>query len=477
MTREINELALNCGKQLLSPQTGFIHHFYHSQDTDPQQTIPVYENVLYALALLQSRTVENMTEGMHLLEKLLAFQNLEIGQFPIYLHDYPNCKDPYLGIRLLAPFYWIHKHFGHVLGIPLKQKLEASILLLLQFSQTTPYSITLREAAAQQAFGTVFQDKDLLQKGKNKLDELCEMGEVDSWHSTDYLADMLIGLQMIYPSLLNSPWKHLWKYLNQTWHHKIHAYIGPIVREEQAKEEPAPRLYDIFMGTLMGVFPPRILQPKQIIHLQAALIQPFGDLLEPAIEHSLEGMHRNNQWHIDSFPDWACTILNKDSLIDPTHNRTYTPFRLIWGDLARVHTLCCQGGDILVNHNKNSTYELAITLPEGVDLENRERQREVNFFLDLHPEAVIKVNGESANTFEAGQELTIQSGNMRVSIQFTILEGKGQFLGHLMRGNRPSQICAKGQHRFNAYDWQFVWRTIRRQGVVKLGVKINIHST
>lgn len=477
MTRELNDLALACGRHFLSSQTGYLHHYYHSQESDVQHTIPIYENVLFALALLRTKTVENMTEGMALLEKLLAFQNKE-GQFPIYVHEYPNCKDLYLGIRLLAPFYWILKHFGHVLGADLKQKMEHTIRLLLSNNQTVPYSIAVREAAAQHAFGLLFQNEEWTRQGSNRLDELCQQGHVDSWHSTDYLADLLIGLQMVYSSLLNSPWKDLWHYINQTWHPLCHTYVGPNVREEQAKEEPSPRVYDLFLGYFSGQFPSRVLNSIQVYQLQAALIQPTEDRLELPMDH-LEGFYRGNGWMLYSKPEWACTLLNKNQQLDPINNRTYTPFRLVWGDLTRVHTLVCQGSEILVNYQAEdpSTIDLIFTLPEGIDLENRDKQREVNFFLDLHPEAIIKVNSHAANTFEMGQTVTIESGKMKISIQFSILEGSGQFLGHLMRSNRPSQICAKGQQRFNAYDWHLAMRTIRRQGVVRLAARIHLSSS
>ena len=96
--RRMVELALHSGRKRQSKQTGFVHYCYESSTSDPHDTIPLVENFCFALALFRSRLVESVQEGKRLLEKLLAF---EIGgNFPLYLHEYPHCKDIYLSIHL-----------------------------------------------------------------------------------------------------------------------------------------------------------------------------------------------------------------------------------------------------------------------------------------------------------------------------------------------------------------------------------------
>ncbi len=51
--------------------------------------------MLFALALLRSRTTENILEAKAIVDNLLHFQLKEgpsAGNFPKYLHEYPNCK-------------------------------------------------------------------------------------------------------------------------------------------------------------------------------------------------------------------------------------------------------------------------------------------------------------------------------------------------------------------------------------------------
>src|SRR3569832_1741282 len=91
------ELALRAGRARQSPQTGFVHHSYENLERSAE-TIPVYENFCFALALFRTKTVENVLEAKNLLERLLAFQTAE--WFPLFLHDYPLVKSRKLEIIL-----------------------------------------------------------------------------------------------------------------------------------------------------------------------------------------------------------------------------------------------------------------------------------------------------------------------------------------------------------------------------------------
>lgn len=479
--KELIELALASGRHLQSSQTNYIHYHYQSEEHEVQHSIPILENMLFALALMRSRIVETITEGKELLSRLIAFQDFSSGNFPVYLHDYPRCKDPWLGIRLFAPLYWILKQFGHVLGIELKNKVETVIRKLLSYTsqlqqgRVIPYSLAVRCAAAYQAFGDLWEEKHMADHGAKQLWDLCQLGQVDSWYSTEYLSDLLIGLQMVYPNISNSPWKPLWQYINQTWHCQAHAYVGPCIREEQEKERPLRRLYDLFLGSFLGHQLPQESRSIRFYHLHAALIQASEDKVEKQPDaFKLKGTCRGNVWTLFSELNWACTVLEKKSLLDPVTNRLYTPFRLVWGDAQHTHTLVCQGGEMTVSCNVHSfpAIDLDFILPGQVNLDDRDKQREINFYLDFHPEAKVTIEGNLATTFGLEHMVMIRSGERIFSILFSLIEGEGQFLGHLMRANRPSQIHLKGDNRFNAYDWHIFLRTIRRHGDARLRAKI-----
>src|ERR1700737_1946760 len=108
--RQLTELAVNAGRSFQSSQTGFVHHYYHAENDQDAHAIPLLENFLFALALLRTKTAENMTEAKTMIDRLLWFQSPceeSKGNFPIYLHDYPLCRDWWLGIHLLPVFFRI----------------------------------------------------------------------------------------------------------------------------------------------------------------------------------------------------------------------------------------------------------------------------------------------------------------------------------------------------------------------------------
>lgn len=116
--------------------------------------------------------------------------------------------------------------------------------------------------------------------------------------------------------------------------------------------------------------------------------------------------------------------------------------RWVWGDHSRIHTLSLEGFA-----GKMSCEQNLIRLELG-----EEAEREVELFLDLH-ECEISVNGERSTTFRLGDEVTIG----RIALTFSLVEGEGTFMGHLARGNRPSQVLKDG-----TYDNVIFLRTLRR---------------
>lgn len=487
LVKVLNEWALAAGRYLTSAQTGYIHYYYGETEQEENHTIPLLENTLFALALLRSRLVESIQESKVLLKQLLVFQNLRDegskGNFPTYLHEYPVCRNPSLGLQLLAPFYWILKHFGHILGADLRMQLEQSANHVLEYSlrfhQITPYpySFAVRLAAAQLAFGILWGNRNWQEEGIQQLEKLASR-QLEGSHTTNHLAGLLAGLQMIYPSLLNSPWRPLWLRMEQTWHHQTGCYIGPCLREWQDKGEPQCNLYDLYAGYFAGQFSRRatLLQAN---HLHAALIQPSSDKFV-VFSHPLVvgGQVKHQSWQITRLPQEAYTLLEKKEAVNPSLENTYTLFRFIWGDLHFVHSLVCQGGhyervEFAVD---DQSIHLFFHLNEQGRPEDKHREREIEFFTDFHPDVQFTLSGHTATTFELGQTLSISLGKHQLSLTFSLLEGEANFLGHLMRGNRPSQIDNKGVKRFQSYDWTIFLRTIRRKGPCRVQATIKFLS-
>jgi hypothetical protein len=480
LSKALSDWALSAGRYLQSEQTGYVHDYY-GETEQRAQTIPLVENALFALALLRSRLVEQIQEGKVLLKGLLAFQNLEegdsYGNFPIYLHAYPICKDLTLGLQLLAPFYWILKQFGHVLGLDLRHQLEKAAHLALEHSlrlhtiKPFPYSIAVRLAAAQFSFGSLWEQLEWQQEGNKQLEQLAQR-QLEGWYTTTHLGDLLVGLQMAYPSLANSQWNQLWHRMEQTWHHQMGCYMGPYIREWQEREEPQTNLYDLFGGYFARQFSQRaiLLRPY---HLYGALIQPSPDRFDINSSSSclVEGRLKQQAWQTVHTAEWAYTVLEKKEPYHPSVDKTYTPFRLIWGDRHRVHSLVCQGGCYeKVEYNlEKQAIQLVFDLRDNQAIEESNQKREIEFFVDFHPNILFTLNGHTTMTFELGQKITLSLGKHQLSLVFDLLQGEGTFLGHVMRSNRPSQAAHKGGRKsFQAYDWTFFLRTIRRQGPCRI---------
>lgn len=207
-------LALKAGAKAQSAQTGFIHF---------QDRIPLYENLCYVLALFRSHLSDQILEGRALLEKIMHFE-VE-GHFPLFLHEYPHCRDPRSTQKMAPIFFWLMRDFSSLLGENLKRKIASLQERIPSFS-LTQHPITPND-----------------------------------W------ADYLIAVQMLdeekQPPYLEKVYRE--------WHPILAAFQGP---QPHRKTQPLPSLLDLFMGELHGFFSGRALEEGNW-HLEAALVQPF----------------------------------------------------------------------------------------------------------------------------------------------------------------------------------------------------------
>lgn len=253
--RQLNELAVRYGRKLQSKQTGYLHLCYHPGDEDKHDTIPSLENFLFALALLKSKTSENVIEARSILEKLIKFQQPD-GNFPVYLHEYPLCRDVLLGAQLLPTLYWIQKLFNTVLGNDLLQQIKKASELLLNFSLKIAEEKLPRENLAVKigssaiALGSLWGNDDFVKKGEKLVAKL-NPEHTAAWLSPSGIADFLIADQL--SSLSKTPFgKQFYEFVNKTWHVPTRTYAGPPFHEFQQGKEPQATLYDLFMGSANG---------------------------------------------------------------------------------------------------------------------------------------------------------------------------------------------------------------------------------
>jgi hypothetical protein len=116
------DLAVLAGQKRCSPRTGFVHLYPNEEFTD---TIPLYENFCFALALFRQKTAESVSLGKELIAKLLAFQTEE-GNFPTFLHDFPRCYDFHMSLKIAPILIYLLRLFPTILG-DLKPKIEAAL--------------------------------------------------------------------------------------------------------------------------------------------------------------------------------------------------------------------------------------------------------------------------------------------------------------------------------------------------------------
>lgn len=468
-TRHLIDQAIAVGRSYQSPQTGFIHYNVSLPNSTQHQTIPVYENALFALALFRTRLMDNIKEGQSLIAKLLAFQN-EQGNFPVYLHEYPNCRDFTVGIRMLAPFYWILKGFGHVLGHDLREQLETSIQKIIadgidaHQNNPFPFSLAVRFAAKI--------DENMLQDLMKSVPDM-------TLHSTSYLADLLVAMQMTNKNPDEAPWNQMWAFIQQTWHRQLACYCGPDIRETQDTFEPTVGLYDLFLGVLSGSIGHRTERLK-IDHLQGALIHPFANGFPTWTTSSLiKGTHEDQAWMSLIENDWALTLMEKTVPLSEKRERTFTPIKVIWGNLEKVHSLVCQGIKGVVKYDwkedEKNVIDLFFDLDHLFEGGNSEKSREICFYFDIHPGVKVLVGEQQATTFALGQKMVISfDDGKNIAIQLDLLEGEGEFLGHVAQMNRPTQINQGEDKRFEVYDWTLFLRTLRRKENCKLRARIEL---
>lgn len=128
-TLRASDLSYLAAKKRQSPRTGFVHLFHGNEAFS--DTIPLYENFCYVLALLSQKKAETVLEAKKLLSRLFPFQGKE-GNFPIYLHDFPHCYDIYHGLKI-APLLLKMQKFKGVLGSDTCEAIDGALRKLGSF--------------------------------------------------------------------------------------------------------------------------------------------------------------------------------------------------------------------------------------------------------------------------------------------------------------------------------------------------------
>lgn len=451
------ELALLTGRAMQSEETRFVHYCYHSNSRDP---IPLRENLCFVLALLRSRIADNIQEAKELLERLLSYQTG--GNFPIYLHEFPKCYDRYRSAEILPSLIWILRGFHHVLGNGLKEKLENSIreavshcLSMLEIRQADE-RILLRIGTSLLAAGRYFENAKWCESGINLVSQIEALGIQPSWFVSEELGHRLASLSQI------DVWPLLWQHCEEMYHKKFNVYCGPHLSEKQWQEAPEPNLFSLYMGD--SGFQDS-LHPS---YLLGALVHPFE---RPGpVEKPLKGPLAGNSWEVCKNESWALSLLDQVEALDPAQDKLFSPVYLIWENNGKPQSLVAQGGNAKqISYSRDGKQiELHFTLGNESENDHPKDRVEAAFFCS-RKDTGMTVEGKKATLFRLEESVQVDSP-VPVSIHFSLVQGEGDFTGHISLGNRPSQTHSEG----DALDWKIAIRSVRRTPDCVLKAKLSI---
>lgn len=406
LKRKMIDLNLSAALKRKSSETGYIH--FNSVSKESKDTIPLLENFCFALALFRSRNTEFLAEGKMLVEKLLVFE-VE-GNFPIYLHEYPECKDRVFGLEIFPVFHALLQDFTFALGERLASSIEKCKARILSHAYKMDAQRPLSPSASF------------------RLKHFFEPASISSWvpNGPEEWAHGLISCQMsrssfLFPTAL------------QYWHRGLSLYLG---EQSQEAQEPKVTLFDLIMGHYYSQYSKRALKSHPI-HLRASLIYPV--LARPSEE-----------------------------LIPESHWVLSSPQVLHWGSCAQLHSLSIEaktGLCITRVHAEGLEWQVSLSEPElrdGVEL---------SLFFNTDAFRALYVQGAPSTTFQLGDSLELILKGMRVLIQITLEKGEGRFFGHFLRGNRS---CQKEKGAYLAEDWQIALRTLCRSPECQVNLSLTI---
>jgi hypothetical protein len=439
--RHFIELALGAGKKYCHPDTKFIT----LQEPGQEGFIPLYENFLYALALLRSKTQENILEARAHLLRLFYFQHPEAsGNFPLFVHEFPYARDHFQAVRILTVLAWIQKEFTAVLGAECSSKLKKTTELLVSFIEL--YSKEPREHALP--IWASCKIACLLDAcGVNvSCPDLTTYTELKSYGDPIALAEMISAYQL---SPKKCDWSSFWRYLAHCWHEPSKSYVGPAYKVVYEGYEPQVTAFDYYMGYFSGALRPKA-DAVQLAALFAALVQPGHEMQK--IDGSFSEKNDRFSWHLSQCPDWAISQIA--GVIQPEQAYGFFPLHLV----TVKHTLAMQlhQGTLEKVTQQGDTLSFEIAVSEDAFNDNKEKSKVLSFFFDDRPKTSIAIDGKKATCFEISSPVEICLGDVRSAIN---CKTEGEFVGHIARSNRHGQ---KRSHvRTEAFDVQFFIRALR----------------
>lgn len=409
------ELLVDTVKKLKSEETQLIHL---AESGEKRCLISIVDNALYALFLFESKTRDEALEARSLLSHLLHFQ--VDGQFPVFLHQYPEVHDALIGADLLCVFAQILKRHRLAVGEELAdallnstQKLAVRGLEEVRRIRSA-YAKRVKLAAAASALGF-----------DAPLDELRREFDPSACCQRKILADLCVGLSLL-PR--DQQWPEVWDLARSLWHPELGRYSGPLFSERFEGREFKASSFELFFGG--QAFGRELLWAPLITQTES--LPKLG-------QHTVDGQ-RQGAWVMNE--DCSLSVAAWD---EPSDQKGYHPFCYVDSDMA----MTC--------HVKNAQLTSWDLKSDGAFLEffvppqEKEMNHPVSFFVERMP---LLVNGVRQNTFGKGDEISVG----RVRLQ---LEADSPAFGHVMMGERPSQLLENSEKVYSERNWKIVYRPVR----------------
>lgn len=412
--------ALRYGRSRQGSLTGMIHGSHLHPDS--WETIPIFENLCFVIALFRSRAVANTLEGRELLEKILAFQITSgdnFGLFPRYLHEYPNLQRRGYLISIAVALSLIQFHHRQILHADLQQTLSKAIESLM-------------EALEKQSWIDTISILLRIMQGKLPSCDSCLALRPTSIRECTYL---LYIVQFLF--LQRSPYSaEVFNHLTSYWSAEMKCYIGPLEKEYYLNREEVVSLFHYFMIQMTDSTSSI---PQGIIHLHSSLLYPLEDA--PEVTEKLPSLHKH--WNIqqsNGFFWQMCNYLPEQTC------KGFHLFRVLWRD-ETVHSIICQQR-IRMSYRKIDEFLSELTfedLPEhGLEL-----------YFPKTKNTKIYSNGKRATCFHSGEWITIDTGNAKIALEFTTSDNSPA-VASLSMHHRPAEL----QPDSSTIDWRLSIRIL-----------------
>lgn len=456
------KLALAAAKNLLSSQTGYVHLYYQKRPYVKGDTIALYHNFLYALALCKSYEKNEVLKAIALLKKLLIFQTAN-GNFVQYLHQYPVSERRFEVVDCLLPLFYIYKDFEKVLGKDLKEQLKSSIekslnYLLEQVCEPFSYLLECQIYSLFQAYGNLFKDANLEKLGKEKLEQLSQKGPQVIWASPRYLSRLIPFLHLNIENLSQSLFKDLHIFLLQSYHIKTKSYVGPAIGEFYSDDSAEKTLYHIYMSKELKGFDDSTV-------LESVLLD-FSDQFDFSKQKKNYQLSFNDYHFLTYLEDhFAYSTFNLEKYKWEKIGGNY-PFKLTFLDEnKKVQTLVLQMGSFTKVVQKEN-YLLHFSFEKDTEID-------ASFFWNNNSNLKAYIDGQKASCFKVPACLQLKSEVIQFDFSFQDTPVDNSYWGQLMHQNRSSQL---DNDMHSAFDHRLYFREAVHKDDNQLILELKINS-